>query len=152
MVKRGKAKRRVTRQAGIKILNVLESYTYAAILTRGLMGGSPLAVLTGKGDIESYSEADRSFLSMGRPTADGPMSLRAGAQVISLRDIIEKPGDSFAVLQGNARNNLLPMAFQSIALGFSFRFAKRMLRKPIANVNKNIMAPIFGKGRDGVAL
>tara|TARA_R100000808_G_C2055849_1_gene89408 strand:+ start:124 stop:570 length:447 start_codon:yes stop_codon:yes gene_type:complete len=148
MVKRGKAKRRVTRQAGIKLLNVLESYTYAAILTRGLMGGSPLAVLTGKGDIESYNETDRSFLASGYPG----VNLRPGAQVISLMDIIEKPGDSFAVLQGNARNNLLPMAFQSFVTGFSFRFAKRMLRKPIQNVNKNLMAPIFGKGRDGVAL
>jgi hypothetical protein len=144
---RGK-KRRVSRQAGIKVLNILESYTYASIMSRGLMGGSPLAVLTGKGDIESYNETDRNFLASGYPG----VGLRPGAQVVSLMDIIEKPGDSLAVITGNARNNLLSMAFQSFTFGFGFRIAKNLLRRPIANVNKNIMKPIFGKGSQGVAL
>lgn len=151
MVRRnGKKKRRITRQAGIKVLNILESYTYASILSQGLLGSSPFGVLTGKGDIESYSATDRAYLSSGM--AASVTGLRPGAQVISLMDIIEKPGDSLAVMTGNARNNLLSMAFQSFTFGFGFRIAKNLLRRPIQNVNKNIMAPLFGRGRQGVAL
>lgn len=112
------------------------------------MGASPLGVLTGKGDIESYSSTDRNYLASGAAVG----SLRPGAQVVSLMDIIEKPGDSLAVITGNARANLLSMAFQSFTFGFGFRIAKNLLRRPIANVNKNIMKPIFGKGSQGVAL
>lgn len=153
MARRSRKKSPRRRQAGIKLLNVLESYTYASILSQGIAGASPFGVLTGAGDIESYSAVDRNFLASGRMTTGGEiMGLRAGAQVVSLADIIQKPGDSLAVMTGNARNNLIPMAVQSFVFGFGFRLAKRMLRRPVNNINRNIMAPIFGKGSQGVAL
>ena len=45
------ARRRMKRKAprrsrGISVLNTLESYAYASILSRGLMGNSPLGVIS----------------------------------------------------------------------------------------------------------
>ena len=151
MARRARRKVRRSRGAGIKLLNVLESYTYASILSRGIMGASPFGVLTGKGDIESYTDAERGYLSAGY-AGQTMADLRPGARVISLMDIIESPGDSLAVMQVNARNNLLAMGIQSFITGFGFRITKNLLRKPLANVNRNIMKPIFGSGKSGVAL
>jgi len=151
---RRRRRKRVRRQAGIKILNILESYTYASILSNGIMGADPLTVITDPANIESYSATDRGWLMAGRRNswAMEPQSLRAGSQVVSLGDIITKPGDSLAVMVGNTKNSLLPMAAMSITTGIAFRLGRRLLRKPIANVNRNIMKPIFGGGASGVKL
>jgi hypothetical protein len=34
------------------------------------------------------------------------------------------------------------MAVSSIGIGISFKFARKLLRAPIANVNRNLMKPL----------
>jgi len=34
------------------------------------------------------------------------------------------------------------MAVSAIGVGITFKFAKKLLRKPIANVNRNLLKPI----------
>ena len=46
MAPRKKKQRRPSR--AVSLLNVLESYTYASILTQGVAGTSPFGMLTGK--------------------------------------------------------------------------------------------------------
>ena len=38
--------------------------------------------------------------------------------------------------------NYQAMAVQAIGIGLTFKFAKKLLRKPISNVNRNLMKPL----------
>jgi hypothetical protein len=69
-----------------------------------------------------------------------------GAAEISLGDIVSNPGLALSEMTKNLQNNLVPMAVQSLVTGVSFRFGKRLLRRPIANINRNIMKPLLGAG------
>ena len=69
-----------------------------------------------------------------------------GAAEISLGDIISNPGLALSEMTKNLQNNLVPMAVQSLVTGVSFRFGKRLLRRPISNINRNIMKPLLGAG------
>jgi len=40
---------------------------------------------------------------------------------------------------------LIPMAIQSMAVSVGFRLGKRLLSRPISNINRNIMVPLLGK-------
>ena len=61
---------------------------------------------------------------------------------ISLGDIVSAPDAAFATVQDNFMNNYQAMAIQSIGIGLSFRLGKRLLRRPISNVNRNIFKPL----------
>jgi hypothetical protein len=133
------------RKMAPSLLNILESYTYASILTKGLANTTPLGMITGSADL------------IPAPATGGIANLAAnygqfGQDVVSLGDIIQNPGLSVALMTQNARSNIIPMAMASFATGITFRLGKRLLRAPISNVNRNIMAPIFGKGASGVRL
>lgn len=126
-------------------MNMLESYTYASILSSGIANTTPLGMITGSADL------------VPAPATGGIANLvsnygQFGQDVISLGDIIQNPGLSVALMTQNAKSNILPMAFQSFATAITFRLGRRLLRRPISNVNRNIMAPIFGKGASGVRL
>jgi hypothetical protein len=69
-----------------------------------------------------------------------------GASEISLGDIVSNPGLAFGEMTKNLQSNLVPMAVQSLITGVSFRFGKRLLRRPISNINRNIMKPLLGAG------
>ena len=99
-VRRKSRKRRARRS--FSLLNALESYTYAAIITENVAGTSPWGLLTGK-------------------TALGIMS-------------------------ANFQTNLIPMAIQAATVGVGFRIGKRLLRMPLANINRNLVKPMLGAG------
>lgn len=138
-------KRKTSRRRGTSLINALEAYTYGAILSEGVAGTSPWGFFTGDTDIGYKS------MSIGVGGADGSrygatsMQL-VGASQISLGDLISNPSLSLNEMSKNLQSNLVPMAIQSLLAGVSFRFGKRLLRRPIANINRNIMTPMFGKG------
>ena len=66
----------------------------------------------------------------------------SGAGEISLGDIISQPGLAVATLQSNFMNNYQTMAVQAFGTRLAFKFGKRLLRQPIANINRNIMKPL----------
>jgi hypothetical protein len=135
MARRKKASRRRSPRA-VSLLNVAESYAYANVLTSGLMGTTPVGFVTGATDLGMKMVPDRVG---GYDTSSMVMS---GGDSISLGDIVSAPDAAFGIVQSNFMNNYQAMAVQSIGIGLSFRLGKRLLRRPISNVNRNIFKPL----------
>jgi len=126
MARRKKAKRRRSPKT-ISLLNIAESYAYASVLTGGVMGNSPVGVLGFDG---SGAAGGAGY---GMTTTNGAMTLSS---------IVSDPGSSFDTMSANFMANYQAMAVSSIGIGLTFKFAKKLLRKPIANVNRTLLAPI----------
>ena len=135
MARRKKASRRISPRS-VSLLNVAESYAYANVLTSGLMGTTPVGFVTGATDLGMKMVPDRVG---GYDTSSMVMS---GGDSISLGDIVSAPDAAFGIVQNNFMNNYQAMAVQSIGIGLSFRLGKRLLRRPISNVNRNIFKPL----------
>ena len=134
--RRRKTKRR--RSRALSLINALEAYTYASILSQGVAGTSPWGMITGDTDIGTVQ------MSEGLGTL--PYAQTVGAKEISLGDIVSNPGLAFGEMTKNLQSNLVPMAVSSLVTGISFRFGKRLLRRPFGTLNRNIMKPLLGAG------
>jgi hypothetical protein len=126
MARRKKAKRRRSPKS-ISLLNIAESYAYASVLTGGVMGNSPIGVLGFDG---SGATGGAGY---GMTTTNGSMTLQS---------IISDPGSSFDSMSSMFMANYQAMAVSAIGIGITFKFAKKLLRKPIANVNRNLIKPL----------
>ena len=135
---RRRTKRKVRRSRGISLINALESYTYASILSQGVAGTSTWGMLTGEGDLAVSSVSE----GMGTLSYD----VVTGGDVISLADITRNPGLALSQMGKNLQANIVPMAVASLVTGVSFRFGKRLLRRPIGNINRNLVKPMLGAG------
>jgi len=131
MPRKKKTKRR--RDNSIRLLNVLEAYTYASILSEGITGSSPWSFVTGDFDLIETT-VTKPFT--GEEIAWG------GTDAISLKDLAREPGQALAVMSTNFGANLTTMALQGIFTGVSFKVGRRLLRRPIANINRNIAKPL----------
>lgn len=120
------------------MINALEAYVYATILTEGVAGTSPYGLITGATDLTQKS------VYLGGQL--GNEMVTTGAESISLGDIATEPGLAFSTMATNFQANLIPMAFAAFGTSFTFRVGKRLLRRPIANINRNIMKPALGAG------
>ena len=123
MARRKKAIRR-RRAKTISLMNLAESYAYASLITGGVMGNSPVGVL-------GFEGAGAGSTAM--TTTNGGLTLQS---------IISDPGTSFDSMQANFMANYQAMAVSAIGIGVTMKFAKKLLRKPIANVNRNLMSPL----------
>lgn len=123
------------RSRSVSLLNVAESYAYANVLTSGLMGTTPVGFITGATDLGYKSSPVGAGSLMASP-------VMVGGDSISLGDIVSAPDAAFGVVQNNFMNNYQSMAISSIGVGLSFRLGKRLLRRPISNVNRNIFKPL----------
>jgi len=135
MARRKKASRRRSPRS-VSLLNVAESYAYANILTSGLMGTSPVGFVTGATDL-GYK-----MTSVGIGMRPEQSLSVVGSEAISLGDIVSSPDQAFGIVQSNFMNNYQQMAVQSIGVGIGFKLGKRLLRRPISNVNRNIFKPL----------
>ena len=142
MAPRKAKKRRAPRATSL--LNALEAYTYASILSQGVAGTTPLGMITGAEDIGTRRAPIPGTFTMG--VGFQYEDVTTGTDVISLRDIIAQPGLALGAMTSNLQANLIPMAVQSLTTGIAFRFGKRLLRRPIGNINRNIMKPLLGAG------
>ena len=127
MARRKKSKRRRGPKM-FSVISAIESYAYANLLTEGLAGNSPVGFITGGSDI-SYG------------SSNGAMTV-TGAGQLSLSEIITHPTTAFTGLQANFMANYQTMAVQAIGIGVGFKVARKLLRRPISNVNRNIMKPL----------
>ena len=123
MARRKKATRRRSPKT-ISLMNLAESYAYASIITGGVFGNSPVGVL-------GFEGAGAGSTAM--TTTNGGLTLQS---------IISDPGTSFDSMQANFMANYQAMAVSAIGIGLTMKFAKKLLRKPISNVNRNIMSPL----------
>lgn len=126
-----KAKRR-SRPRGFRVLAGLESLAYASILSQGLMGTSVVGLFTGQADI--------------RPPLNNQVQYVNKDGAITLQEIIATPDLALMAVMDNAKANIIPMAMASIATGVSFRILKSVLRRPLSNVQRNLINPFLGKG------
>jgi len=118
----------------ISVLNVLESLTYATILTEGVAGTSVFGLITGGTDLQQSSVYDAGL---------GTSSMTwQGGSALSLGDIATEPGQAIQIMQTNFMNNWRGMALSSFFTGLTFKFGRRLLRRPINNINRNIMKPL----------
>ena len=130
--RRTKAKRRSSPKS-FRILNAIESYAYASILTRNFAGTTPLGMLTAGADIRAPAA-----------TYGGPMTFVNADNTVSLGELIQSPDLAFQALSSNVMNNWKSAFVETLAVGVSFRLGKRILSRPIANINRNIMKPLLG--------
>ena len=127
-------KTRTRRRKSFKLLNALESLTYAEILARGVAGTGIAGFIGGKGDITSTFIAETG----GYETS--------GTGAISLTDIVQNPGLSTSTMAMNLQKNIIPMAVGAATTALTFNVGKRLLRRPINNINQNLMLPLLGAG------
>lgn len=141
-------KKRSRRRASFSILNALEAYVYASILTEGVAGTSPMGLITGEKDItqvKTLTTLKQTTDATGGGTETYNM-VTVAADGISLSDIMAEPTLALGAMATNFQNNLLPMALAGFTTSISFRVGKRLLRKPISNINRNIIRPALGAG------
>lgn len=112
----------------------MESLTYASILTEGVAGTSVFGLLTGDTDLVQSSVYDQ---GLGISTTTW-----TGGSALSLGDIATNPGQAVSIMQTNFMNNWKNMAVSSFFTSITFKFGRRLLRAPINNINRNIMAPL----------
>lgn len=139
-----KKRSRSRRRASFSVLNALEAYVYATILTEGVAGTSPIGLITGKTDLGMT--AGQTVTDSWHGTQQLTSGSLTGAGEISLGDIMSEPGLALNQMSANFQNNLAPMAIAAFTTSITFRVGKRLLRKPIANINRNIMKPALGAG------
>ncbi len=126
MARRKKSRRRRSPKT-ISLLNIAESYAYASVLTSGVLANSPVGVLGFDGSAGG---------------AGYGMTTTNGAGAMTLTSIVSDPGSSFDAMSANFMANYQAMAVSAIGIGITFKFAKKLLRKPISNVNRNLMKPL----------
>ena len=139
-----KTRRRSSRT--FRVLNAVEAYLYANVLSMGLFNTSPLGFLTGPGDITNKSDFSyNAVVTQFGNSITSPGYASVGADQISLMDIINNPTYALATAQGRGTANLIGMAMQAATIGVGMRVAKSLLRRPIASVNRNIMKPLCAR-------
>lgn len=129
MARRKKSKRRRGPKQ-ISIINLMESYAYANLLTTGIMGNTPMGFITDASDAKTIAVSGSTALT----TTVG--------ESVSLSELITHPDAAFAAMQSNFMQNYQSLAVQGISISVGFRLAKRLLRRPLANVNRQIFKPL----------
>lgn len=140
MPRRRKKGRR--RRKTFSILNGLEALAYASILSEGVTGGNLAQLIGGPGDL-GWTSTNSSMELGGRGSQ---MLSQTGAGQISLADIVKEPGQAIEVMGSNFQANLLPMAFAAFTTSVGFSVGRKLLRKPLSSVTRNIIHPVLGKG------
>ena len=136
-------KKRRSRRKTFSVLNALEAYVYATILTEGVAGTSPWGFVTGAADLGMTQTTGLGMGSFGR---DQQQLAITGAGEISLGDLMKEPTMALDTMANNFQSNLLPMAVAAFGTSVTFRIGKRILRRPISNINRNIVKPALGAG------
>ena len=118
------------------LYNAAVSYLNLSILTEGIMGTSPVGVVTGATDI-GYKTVSDSRL--------GTTSMAlTGATEISLGDILNQPGLAANQMMANAQSNMIPMAISAITLNAGAKIFRRVMRQPFNKANALIRPLALG--------
>ena len=124
---RRKAKR-IRRRKSFSIVNSIFSVAYANIISSGLFGVNLLGF----------------FLGLSGGTYGKYPGFVSGAG-IGIKELMTD-GSAWGQIVDNAQKNLPNMLIQSLMLGVTEKVFKSVMRKPLANVNRNIVKPLLGAG------
>ena len=69
------------------------------------------------------------------------VSTGVGSEV-TLTEILQHPDMAFSAMQSNAMANWQAMVIGSLGVSIGFKLGKKLMRRPIANVNRNIFKPL----------
>ena len=72
--------------------------------------------------------------------------ITSGAGQISLGDIMSEPSLALNTMGDNFQANLMPMALAAFTTSVGFSVGRKLLRKPLSSVTRNIIHPVLGKG------
>ena len=137
-------KKKTRRKPAFSILNAIEALAYGSLITEGVAGTSLSGFLFG--DTNLGMQTTKTSLGMGTFGRDQQTlsTELVGAGEISLGDIISEPTLAISTMTTNFQNNILPMALGAFGISVTFRVGKRLLRKPISSVNRNLIKPALG--------
>tara|TARA_Y100001973_G_C5191882_1_gene331489 strand:- start:5 stop:454 length:450 start_codon:yes stop_codon:yes gene_type:complete len=143
MARRKKAARR-RRSTGFRVISAIESYAYTSVITQGLFDASPIQFLTAGDNVTAEAnaltpEATQEYF-MNNPN----LGADYGANPLSLRDIVGNPGFAANAIIGRGMANGINMALQAATINVGFRLFKSMLRRPLSNIQRNLIKPAFG--------
>jgi hypothetical protein len=142
MARRKAPKRRRPKSFGI--LNFLESATYLGIILRGTTGSGIMEFVTGEGDLIQAPSTFYKDDALGVTSeVEGAW---AGTSTISLKDLMMSPTEGLNQLVSNFSSNIVPMAVAGATTAITFNVGRRLLRRPVNNINRNIMKPLLGAG------
>jgi len=135
-------KKKTTRRkkAAFSILNAIEALAYGSLITEGVAGTSLTGFIFGDTNLGMVTT------STGMGTHSTTTTTLSGEGEISLGDIISEPSLAIATMTTNFQNNILPMALAAFGISVTFRVGRRLLRKPISSVNRNLIKPALGAG------
>jgi len=120
------------------ILNAVEAWIYGEIIMRGSTGSGVIGFFTGEGDLGiGPGETIGGITTYTQPV---------GAGEISLSDLMMDPGLAIATIATNFKTNLLPMSLAAFTTSITFRVGKRLLRRPLSSINRNLIKPALGAG------
>ena len=131
-------KKRSYRRPSFSILNAVEAWIYGEILMQGTTGSGILSFFTGAGDI-GYGAGE----TIGGIYIQGEV---VGAGQISLADLMTNPSLAVATLANNFKQNLLPMSLAAFTTSVTFRVGRRLLRRPLSSIQRNLIKPALGAG------
>ena len=131
MAPRKKAKR-PRRSKSFSLTNAAFSVGYANILSTGVFGTNLAGFLLGR-DSQGYGASQVSGAGISLQELIGIVAGGGSPQA----------GD-LSTIQSNLKDNLPNMIFQSVALSVTERVFKSVMRRPLANVNRNIVRPLLG--------
>ena len=124
--------KRPRRSRSFSLTNAAFSIGYANILSTGIFGTNVAGFLLGR-DSGGY----------GSSIVSGPG--------ISFQELIgiasgggSSAGGDLSTIQANLKSNLPSMLIQSVTLSVTERVFKSVMRRPLANVNRNIVKPLLG--------
>jgi hypothetical protein len=137
-------KKKTTRRKkpAFSILNGIEALAYGSLITEGVAGTSITGFLFGDTNL-GMTTTTTSDSWHGTQTLGTTMT---GEGEISLGDIVSEPSMAIGQMTQNFQANILPMALAAFGISISFRVGKRLLRKPISSVNRNLIKPALGAG------
>ena len=134
MVKRKTKRRKKT----WSILNGLEALAYGQILSVGITGGGIWDFVTGETNLGMSSVSD---VGLGIST----MELTGQGQ-ISLGDFMSQPTLAIDTMTSNFTSNIIPMAIAGFSTSVAFRVGRRLLRKPLSMITRDLVKPVLGSG------
>ena len=130
---------------GFRLVSAIESYAYASVLTQGLFDASPVEFLTGSDNVTSEGVALTPEQTQNYFMANPRKGAVYGANPLSLRDIVGNPGFAANAIIGRGMANGINMALQAATINVGFRLFKNLLRRPLSNIQTNLIKPAFGK-------
>jgi len=129
MVRRKKAPRR--RRKTFSILSAVESIIYANILTENIAGANVAQFVLGN----QAPGGSGSGWNYGGVGGSGQ----------SIAEIIKDPSLLMTMAERGS-SNFVNIVAQSFVTGLMFRFGKRLMRRQLSSINRNLVRPALGAG------